>query len=168
MKLYYFAYGSNMCTGRLRIRVPSARPLFVARLRGYALRFHKRSTDGSGKADAEYTGNDSDSVWGVVFEIDATQKPNLDEAEGLGSGYDEKRINLNDSAGRTYNAWMYYASQSHKDARIRPYSWYLRFVVEGAKQHGLLAEYVALIASAESNEDQDQARDARNRNILCE
>ena len=32
---------------------------------------------------------------------------------------------------------MYFASRSHKDANLRPYSWYLRFVVEGAKQHGL-------------------------------
>ncbi|HKW19463.1 MAG TPA: gamma-glutamylcyclotransferase family protein, partial [Terriglobales bacterium] len=83
MKLYYFAYGSNMCTGRLRARVPSARPVFVTQLRCHTLKFQKRSQkDGSAKADAEHTGRESDVVWGVVFEIDAAQKQHLDEAEG--------------------------------------------------------------------------------------
>jgi gamma-glutamylcyclotransferase len=48
---------SNMCTGRLQQRVPSARPIAVAKLLNNSLRFHKRSDkDGSGKADAYFTG----------------------------------------------------------------------------------------------------------------
>lgn len=50
-----FAYGSNMLTDRLRERVPSARPVAVARLAGHSLRWHKVSIDGSGKCDAEAT-----------------------------------------------------------------------------------------------------------------
>lgn len=100
--MYYFAYGSNMCTGRLRCRVPSAKPLFVSPLYGYRLRFHKRSSDRSGKADAEFTGNQADVVWGVVFEIDGHEKSNLDQAEGLGRGYDEKEINLKDCNNQNY------------------------------------------------------------------
>ena len=42
--------GSNMCTGRLQQRVPSARPIAVAKLLNNSLRFHKRSDkDGSEK-----------------------------------------------------------------------------------------------------------------------
>jgi hypothetical protein len=48
----YFAYGSNMETARLRERMPSAKPLGVAKLSGHELRFHKRSKDGSGKCNA--------------------------------------------------------------------------------------------------------------------
>ena len=168
MNLYYFAYGSNMCTGRLRARVSSARPLFVAQLRGHTLKFHKRSEkDRSAKADAECTGRETDVVWGVVFEIDAAQKQRLDEAEGLGRGYEEKAISLKDCTEQSYEASMYFASPAYKDADLKPYSWYLRFVVEGAKQHALPHDYVEWLEHVESSEDLDRARDARERAISC-
>ena len=167
MKLYCFAYGSNMCTGRLRGRVPSANAIFVAKLDAHILRFHKRSTDGSGKADAECSGNSSDYVWGVVFEIDSNQKADLDRAEGLGQGYEEKQITLKECTGQRYVAWMYFASASHKDAVLRPYSWYVRLVVEGAKQHALPPAYVGFLEQVESIDDLDGARDTRERNISC-
>jgi hypothetical protein len=156
-----------MCTGRLQRRVPSARPLFVAQLRCHVLRFHKRSTDGSGKADSEYTGKESDVVRGVLFELDAAEKGALDEAEGLGSGYEEKTVSLRDYIGQTYSATTYFASDNHKDRNLRPYSWYLRFVLEGAKQHSLPAEYMKLIDAVEAIEDPNHARDSRNRQIDC-
>jgi gamma-glutamylcyclotransferase (GGCT)/AIG2-like uncharacterized protein YtfP len=167
MKLYYFAYGSNMCAGRLRRRVPSAHPLFVTQLRGHVLRFHKRSTDGSAKADAEFTGNESDSVWGVVYEIDPAQKHDLDTAEGLGDGYEEKLVQVRDCAGQVYSAFMYFASRSHINPSLKPYSWYVRFVLEGARQHALPAAYVAAIEAVPSVNDPDTQRDARMRAIKC-
>jgi gamma-glutamylcyclotransferase (GGCT)/AIG2-like uncharacterized protein YtfP len=166
VKIYYFAYGSNMSNGRLRARVPSARPVFVTQLHGHTLKFHKRSEkDGSAKADAEYTGRNGDCVWGVVFEFDADQKPDLDAAEGLGHGYEEKQVSLKDCTGQIYQAWIYFASQSHKVATLRPYSWYLHFVVEGAKQHGIPPDYIASLEGVESCEDRDRDRDARERAI---
>lgn len=163
MAILYFAYGSNMCTGRLRARVPSARPLFSAKLLNHRLAFHKRSVDGSGKADARYTGHD-DVVWGVVFELDSVEKPALDEAEGLGSGYLEKSVTVESPHGE-FDAVMYYASDT--DPELKPYSWYLRFVVEGARQHGLPADYVSQIVRTASINDPDAARDTRNRAIRC-
>src|SRR5690348_15499711 len=43
--MLYFAYGSNMCTNRLRAkdRVPSAEFVQTARLAKHIFRFHKRS-----------------------------------------------------------------------------------------------------------------------------
>ena len=64
----YFAYGSNMSTRRLQGRV-SAEPRGVASLERHALRFHKQSTDGSGKAGAQFTGDAHDIVHGVLFEL---------------------------------------------------------------------------------------------------
>jgi gamma-glutamylcyclotransferase len=157
-----------MCTGRLRARVPSARSVFITQLSCHTLKFHKRSQkDRSAKADAEYTGRETDVVWGVIFEIDAAQKQRLDEAEGLGWGYEEKSISLKDCTEQAYEASMYFASSTYKDTNLRPYSWYLRFVVEGAKQHGLPPEYVVWLERIESTEDQDRARDARERAISC-
>ncbi|MGC2149209.1 MAG: gamma-glutamylcyclotransferase family protein [Candidatus Acidiferrales bacterium] len=167
MKLYYFAYGSNMCTGRLRARVPSARSVFITQLSCHTLKFHKRSEkDRSAKADAEYTGRETDVLWGIIFEIDAAQKQQLDDAEGLGIGYEEKTINFKDCTGRAYTASMYFAWQTHIVGNLRPYSWYLRFVLEGAKQHGLPPDYVELL-EVETTEDPDRARDTRERAVSC-
>jgi len=166
--MLYFAYGSNMCTGRLRQRVRSASQPFVARLAGHTLRFHKRSTDGSGKADAFSTGVETDCVWGVVFEIDEAEKPLLDVAEGAGKGYHEEAVTVTDAEGGRHPVFVYIADASHIDANRRPYSWYKRFVVEGAHQHGLPRDYLVVLEATRDVEDPDRTRDARKRAILCD
>ena len=129
--MLYFAYGSNMCTGRLRNRVPSAAFTCIAKLVGYSFRFHKRSSDGSAKGDALETGNQSDVVWGVVFNIEDREKPALDRAE---SGYREKMATVFDESKREHRVLLYVADANNIDATLRPYSWYKRFIVEGARQ----------------------------------
>jgi gamma-glutamylcyclotransferase len=113
--MLYFAYGSNMCTGRLRLRVPSAVPLRTAKLLNHSFRFHKRSADRSGKGDAQFTGERTDVVGGVIFEIDPRQKRNLNRAEGLGHGYAEKRITVIDAEGGHHPVFMYAAEEMHID-----------------------------------------------------
>src|SRR3989441_4880942 len=90
----YFAYGSNMCTSRLRKRVPSAKAHSKASLSGYTLKFHKRSKDGSAKCNVLETKNPRDMVMGVLFYIDPAEKPDLDKAEGVGHGYHETKVEL--------------------------------------------------------------------------
>ena len=125
-RVRYFAYGSNMLTARLRERVPSATAIGIGQLEGHALRWDKRSwRDGSGKCDAEFTGQQSDVVWGVVFEFVPEDKPALDQAEGLGNGYMEKMVNILTEAG-WLTAVTYLATD--KDASLRPYHWYKALV----------------------------------------
>ncbi len=166
--MVYFAYGSNMCTGRLRTRVPSAKAQFKAKVSGRSLRFHKRSSDGSGKADAYRTGDMADAVWGVVFEIDPSEKPDLDRAEGLGRGYHQEDIVLTDGEGRQHTMFTYIADGSHIEEGLRPYSWYKRFVIEGARKFRLPEDYIQQIAQEPERQDPDENRDAQNRTILCE
>ena len=165
--MLYFAYGSNMCTGRLRRRVPSATFVSIAKLVAHSFRLHKRSTDGSGKGDAFETGNPLDNVWGVIFNIDERQKPTLDEAEGLGAGYEEKMASVLDEDGQEHRVILYFAEPSSIDNTLRPYSWYKRFVVDGARQHTLPNEYVDVIAAMPDMDDPDQGRERRNRSIAC-
>ena len=99
MSILYFAYGSNMCTGRLAERVGTPNQIGLAKPVEYDLRFHKRSSDSSGKADAYQTGRQEDIVWGVLFEFDESKKPRLDEAEGVGAGYNEVCITVEDEDG---------------------------------------------------------------------
>lgn len=90
-----FSYGSNMSTPRLAARVPSARFVRTGYVVGFTLRFHKRGRlDGSAKADMLRTGDASDRVWGVIWDIDPAHKPDLDRAEGLGAGYEEERVRV--------------------------------------------------------------------------
>jgi gamma-glutamylcyclotransferase len=165
--MLYFAYGSNMCTGRLRRRISTATFVYIAKLSRHSFRFHKRSTDGSAKGDAFETGNPADVVWGVIFNINKGQKSILDEAEGLGAGYEEKAATVVDQTGQEHRVLLYVADANNIDNTLRPYSWYKRFVVDGGRQHDLPGEYLHNIAAMPDVEDSDHPRDRRNRSIVC-
>jgi hypothetical protein len=165
--MHYFAYGSNMCAGRLKRRVPSATLVAVAKLRGHSFRFHKRSNDASAKGDALETDDQSDVVWGVIFNINDGEKQALDRAEGLRAGYNEKTAAVFDESERGHPVILYIADPAYIDTTLRPYSWYKRFVVDGAGQHALPNDYVALIAAMPDIEDPDRERDRRKRSIAC-
>lgn len=159
-----------MCTERLRApdRVPSAEPERTAMLAEHAFRFHKLSRrDCSAKADAYHTGDPNDIVWGVIFRIDPAEKPKLDNAEGLGKGYFEKEVKVTDAEGKECHVIMYVAERSHVQSELLPYTWYKRFVVEGARQHNLPEEYITKIEAMQAVEDPDRSRDAECRSIHC-
>ena len=139
-----FTYGSNMASHRMTERAPSARVLGSGRLTRHALRFHKTGRDGSGKADAFFTGRSEDAVWGVVYEISAPDKARLDLIEGLGRDYFEREVTLSPAAAANPGGVrIYTASMQMIDGRLRPYPWYKALVLEGAREHGLPADYVA-------------------------
>jgi gamma-glutamylcyclotransferase len=155
-RVRYFAYDSNMLTVRLCERVPSATAIGIGQLKGHALRWDKRSwRDGSGKCDAEFTGQQSDVVWGVIFELDPEEKPALDKAEGLGAGYMEKTVNILTEA-EPITAVTYFATD--KDASLRPYHWYKALVIAGAREHGLPPSYRSRLELVVTVSDPDPAR----------
>ena len=166
-EILYFAYGSNMCTGRLKKRCPSAKPQSVAELGRHKFYFHKKSKDGSAKADAEYTGNDENIVWGVIFSIDKREENNLDKAEGLEHGYNKDIVEVVDREDNSHKVKIYRADQQAIDKTLKPYSWYKRFVIEGAKQHNLPEVYINQINKFEDIKDSDEERDRKNRAVHC-
>ncbi len=161
----YFAYGSNMCTSRLRSRVTSATFYCVARLPGYRLRFHKRGQDESGKCNAFRTDRPQDEVLGIVFEIDPVDKPNLDNAEGLGNGYHEETVRLIYDQG-DLEAYVYIADKTHIEDNLLPYTWYKEFVVGGALEHGLPDSYVEMLIQVKAINDSKPGRAAQERRLL--
>jgi gamma-glutamylcyclotransferase len=157
--MLYFAYGSNMLTQRLQKRVSSAKPKSTAVLFAYELKWHKRSSDGSGKCDiAENKGS---MVHGIIFEMDSTQLPVLDKAEGLGKGYHHQQVTVTLPDEAILEALAYAADPSHIDPTLKPYDWYYRLVVAGAIQHALPAQYIAGIHGTEFLEDPDKNRSER-------
>lgn len=143
-----------MSTPRLKYRVESATVLSVARLYQHSLRFHKKSTDGSAKCDIEHTKNPNDIVYGVVFEILASEKHVLDRYEGLGNGYEEKTVSIILPDDTSIAASTYYAT--HIDTSLKPYHWYKEHVLRGAREHALPLEHITAIEAIPSTPDPDQ------------
>ncbi|RMH20369.1 MAG: gamma-glutamylcyclotransferase [Acidobacteria bacterium] len=161
--MLYFSYGSNMATSRLERRAPSARTVGVARLPGHRLRFHKRGQDASGKCDVEWTADDGDVVFGVVFEITEEDKVELDKHEGLHAGYEEKIVSIHLAGGAELRAVTYYATAI--DRKLKPFAWYREHVVRGALEHGLPAQYVRTLLAVETVADPDPSRHARELSV---
>ena len=156
-KLNYFAYGSNMSSKRLLARVPSAIRIGKGVLQEHRLVFHKISKkDGSGKCDV--IESEVDDVIGVLFEIDRDEKSALDEAEGLNYGYDGKTVNVILESGAAVSAVTYFATNT--DASLKPYTWYLRHVFEGAREAQFPRDYIKSIMETPATEDADKKREA--------
>lgn len=155
-----------MSSKRLATRVDNARAIGTFRLDGHVLRFHKVSVDNSGKCDAYETGSDSDFVLGVLYEIEDSEKQHLDDAEGLGGGYAEKCVNVTGPSGRRETAVVYYATCI--DESLRPYTWYKRHVLEGAREAGLDAGYVSIIEAQPAVEDPRRERERKQLEIYRE
>ena len=152
-----------MHPARLGARTPSAQALGSVALPGWRLVFHKRSNlDGTGKCSLLRTGAEADLAYGVVYALDPADKPALDRAEGVGFGYEEVWLTL-DGYG---DVFCYVAEADHIDDALAPMCWYHRFVVEGARVHGLPAEYIAAIEAVPCVKDPDEARAALNAAIL--
>jgi len=162
--VYYFAYGSNLLHQRLRARTPSATVVTTARIEGYLLRFHKIGTDGSGKCDAFQTGHSGHVVHGVIYTISDEDRRVLDRIEGVGSGYAIENVQAltNDD---TVAAFTYVVQPAFIDPAMRPFHWYKRFVVMGARQNGLPEDYIAAIEEVPADPDPDRARAEKNRII---
>jgi gamma-glutamylcyclotransferase len=159
MSIIYFAYGSNMASHRLLQRLPGAKVLGVAKLAQHQLSFRKNDQGLSGKCDIELTGRVSDEVIGVIYDISLENKQALDQIEGLGSGYDEKTVELRSDSGQTLFAVTYFALDI--DNNMIPYHWYREHVLRGAIEHNLPESYIATIREIPSKMDPDYIRNER-------
>lgn len=156
---FYFAYGSNLLSARLKERTPSARVVGPAVLERHELRWHMAASDGSGKCDVVEVEAGGCQVLGVVYEIALFEKPHLDAAETLGVGYAEREavVRMGD---RSLDAWLYYALET--DAGSVPYDWYKALVLGGAKEHAFEPGYVRMLEAVQAKPDTDALRLARH------
>ena len=166
----YFGYGSNMLLKKLQNdgcedkhrRCPTAEKKSNCKIKKHRLRFWKKSRDGSGKCYIEYTGNDEDVVYGVLFSIDEIDHGYLSREEGAtsqNSGYKEEKVSVITVDGEV-EAFTYTINGEDKiDKTRKPYHWYKEQVVQGAKEHGLPEDYIKKIKDVESIPDQDQERE---------
>jgi hypothetical protein len=146
-----------MLTPRLRARCPSATPVGVGTVRGLALRWHKISSDGSGKGNLA-PGGEGDLAFGVLFEMENSHRATLDVAEGLGSGYDATEIEVASGDGHI-RCLTYFATDIEE--RLQPYDWYRKLVLAGALEHGLPEPYVEKIETVTTKVDPNPRRRTR-------
>ena len=116
---------------RLKKRVESAKSKGKAVLRSHRLEFHKVSKDGSGKCDI-VPSNESDVVWGRLYHIDVRDEQHLDRYEGLGYGCEKKCVTVELDSETTVCAVTYHATEI--DCTLKPYTWYRKHVLVGAKE----------------------------------
>lgn len=159
-----------MHSRRIQARVASAKPVLTGYVSGRRLAFHKRSVDGSSKADAAYTGSASDRVWGVVYSLPAHEKPILDGYEFLGVGYDSEPVLVHSAEGfiraGSLRANIYVARPETIDPALKPYSWYLRYVLLGAMEHNLPEEYLHHLKRVEAALDRNRERHLQNIQVI--
>ena len=161
---FSFAYGSNMLCTRIRCRCSSAKPIGVAELEGFKLRWHKRSRkDGSGKCDIVSESTSNTRVYGVLYRIAMHQKCLLDKAEGLDQGYAEIDIDVH-CEGEQIAAKAYQATDI--DRSLKPYSWYRALVVAGAREHCLPEVYISQLEAVAAWEDPNRARHNNNMRLI--
>ncbi|RMF45962.1 MAG: gamma-glutamylcyclotransferase [Deltaproteobacteria bacterium] len=164
--MHYFAYGSNMALARLRQRIPSARRIGVAWLRGHRLAFRVASTrDGSAKCDACPTG-DGELLWGVLYRVEPADKPILDRYEGTGVEYRDALLEVELEGCDGIEALIYLGTNLDPD--LRPYPWYVEHVVRGAEENHLPADYIAAIRAVPTIPDPDPQRALRELSIYAE
>ena len=161
--MLYFGYGSNMLAARIEGRLGRCGRLGAASLPGYALRFHKRGGDGSGKCDAVRTGNPADRVWGALLRLTREQLEELDRIEG--PGYERVMVEVI-APGGSLEADLYVAKPEEVESGFPPFGWYREIVLAGARELDLPRDYVDAIEAVRPVADPNAERVARNRVIL--
>ncbi len=153
-----FSYGSNMYSKRLILRVPSTKILGRGKLSGYRLEFSKISKDKSGKATIIKSDSKTDFVLGTVALISKNEKHLLDKAEGLGYGYNETIVQVETDTNESIVANTYIADSNSINDKLKPFTWYLKLVIEGAKEHNLDKKYIISILTIDAIEDKNKER----------
>jgi len=157
MSIYYFAYGSNLHPLRLKKRIPNARLISKAQLKGYRLRFNKKGQDGSSKCNIHYTGHKVDFVHGAVYGITESDLETLDKIEGLNCGYIHQYLALEINRN-LLQTLTYIAMPEYLDEQNHPFTWYRDIVIEGMEFLGFNREYIQNIKEITGKEDDDKYR----------
>jgi len=139
----YFAYGSNMHPGQMRLRCPGCTFVAAARLLDHRLVFTRpwAAWDG-GVADLQPS--PGGMIEGVLWEITEAHRDALDEYEEYPAAYTRKDVVVETFAGKALTALAYFARPM---GTYRPGRRYLQSLVDGARAHGLSAGYVASLAA---------------------
>lgn len=147
--MYYFAYGSNLSTAFIRDYTPGARFVMKADLPNYKVEFRHYSENLGGGISSIVEAPGS-LVKGVIYDVPESELEQLDILESVPEGiYRRDTYVVLGENGQWQRADLYRVSTP--TGPYTPSRRYVEFMIEGAREHGLDAEYVEqLIAVRES------------------
>jgi gamma-glutamylcyclotransferase len=140
----YFAYGRNMGARTMELACPGHRFLGTAELRDHRLAFTRRSLRTS-TGVADVLAAPGGSVWGALYELDDAHLAAIDKKEGAGWAYERRTVRVI-AAGEELRAFAYTVIVPDA-AHVQPSGEYVRALLDGARERGLPADYVAALAA---------------------
>ena len=134
MNTFYFAYGSNMNPDRIRERIPQARLVGKATIKGWRLRERLY-------ADIECA--KGCTVEGVLYLVNQTELYRLDAYEGFPNIYGSVQVNAWLDAKHKVSAFTYAMTEATKKEREgKEYPRSYRLICStGAEYHGVKNEF---------------------------
>jgi gamma-glutamylcyclotransferase len=140
MSMYYFAYGSNLSSKFIRDYTPSAKFTMKADLPNYKVEFRHFSKDLGGGISSIVEAPGS-LVKGVIYDVPELELEELDILESVPEGtYRRDTYIVMGEDGQWHHADLYRVSTP--SGPYTPSTRYVDFMVEGAREHGLDAEYI--------------------------
>jgi hypothetical protein len=159
--VWYFAYGSNMQTATFRGRRGIAfRRAVPGRARGWRLVVDKPPLVPIGEAFANIVPDPASAVVGVLYEIAAPDLEHVELTEGVRIG-NYRRIDVPVAPLAPPPDVVRAATlvSDRRDPSLRPSDRYMACLVAGAEEHGLPADWIALLRSVPCGpESADAAR----------
>jgi hypothetical protein len=151
----YFAYGSNLDWDQMRSRCPSAQFVAVVTLPDHRLVFPRFSV-GRRCDVASIAAAEREVVWGVVYEIDGSDRNALDACEGFHPHRDPARNAYEPTQIEVVNrgrpaepleVFTYVARPQRGFTPRGPDQAYLGLILRGARHWGLPEAYCRFLAS---------------------
>lgn len=146
MDARYFAFGSNMGCHRLQARIAAARPWGRGQLSGWRFVCNKIGLDGSAKANIVRC--PGALVWGAIYQLPTGELGRLDVIEG---GYDRIVVDVGDDGGELWRCQTYVSHRISDDHT--PFDWYRALMIDGAREHGLPADHIAVLEGLAARPD---------------
>lgn len=150
-EMLYFAYGSNMDSGRIKAadRCPGAKFVCIAKLSAHRLAFTRKSKDGHGVADAVPTKRCV--VWGVVWRLTPEDVVRLDKREGAKAAepkYVRLRVSVHRADGKELACETYFVAEDQREKQeVSTTKQYVGHLFDGAREHKLPRYYLAKLRS---------------------
>ncbi|KAL1381566.1 hypothetical protein pipiens_013370, partial [Culex pipiens pipiens] len=133
----YFAFGSNLWSKRLHMGSPTAVRKGFGYLENFRLDFFHYAARWRG-APATIVEQQGHRVWGALWEINATNLPDLDKQEGVHNQLVKNPAPLE-------------GGEEERPFERQPSKTYMDVIVRGAKETGLPEDYVRFLETVKHN-----------------
>ncbi len=131
MKIYYFAYGSNMDPCRMIKRSVCFSKREHAILEGWKLVFNKVSSRNSNEGFTNIEREEGSIVEGILYEIECSDLEKLDRHEGYPEHYRRECVKVKLDNGEEVEAVTYIANKNRVKEGLKPSKEYLRHLLKG-------------------------------------